>query len=88
MGFQSRSHLSRIERGEQVPKLEHALRYELLFGVSIAEVAPNLCLRIQNGLWEDICQSLEVLALHGTRKAKHKSELLRTALKRIESLNS
>lgn len=54
MGFTSRSHLSRIERGKQALQLEQALRYELLFGVPMAKITPAFCGNTINGLWEDI----------------------------------
>lgn len=42
LGFESRSVVSRIERGERVPGLESALALEVLFGVAPKAMFPHM----------------------------------------------
>ena len=88
LGFDSRFQLSRVERGEQIPKLEQALRYEYLFGVPITNMVPRLCDQVRNGLWEDIELQLDTCDAAKGAKAKRKYDTLRLAKERIEALNA
>jgi transcriptional regulator with XRE-family HTH domain len=88
MGLESRFQLSRIERGEHLPKLEQALRYEYLFGVPIKDMVPRLCDQVLNGLWEDIESQLGACDPAKDRRAKQKYETLCAAKERIEALSS
>jgi transcriptional regulator with XRE-family HTH domain len=88
MGFDNRSHLSRVERGQRIPRLEQALRYEFLFGVPIEKMVPGLCTKVLNGLWEDIQSQLNVCDISAGPKAERKCEILRAAKERIESMSS
>jgi transcriptional regulator with XRE-family HTH domain len=88
MGFQSRTHLSRVERGERIPMLEQALRYEYLFGVPLQKVAPNLCGKALNGLWEDIEDELRFCERRTDPKSRRKYDVLCAAKKRIEATHS
>ncbi len=83
MGFTSRSHLSRIERGLQTPQLEQALRYSLFFGIPVEMVAPRLCQTVRNGLWEDVSTQLEA-----SDSQPWKREHLESAKVRIEALDA
>lgn len=87
-GFESRSHLSRVERGERNPKLAQALRYEALFNIPLSKVAPRLCEHALNGLWEDIESSLHTCnRSHGPR-CNRKCEVLKEAKERIERMSN
>ena len=88
IGFDSRFQLSRVERGEQMPKLEQALRYEYLFGVPIKDMVPRLCDQVRNGLWEDIQSQLDACRPAKNRKAKRKYATLCAAKERIETINA
>lgn len=88
MGFQSRTHLSRVERGERTPMLEQALRYEFLFGVPLEKIAPNLCDKALNGLWEDIEGELRFCERRTDPKSRRKYDVLHAAKKRIEAISS
>ena len=88
MGFQSRTHLSRVERGERPPMLEQALRYEFLFGVPLKKIAPTLCDKALNGLWEDIEEELRVCEPQTDPKSRRKYDVLCAAKKRIEAISS
>lgn len=88
MGFQSRAHLSRVERGERNPMLEQALRYEYLFGVPLGKIAPNLCGKTLNGLWEDIEEELRCCERRTDPRSRRKYDVLSAAKKRIEAISS
>ena len=50
LGFGDRTAVSRIEHGKRVPLLETALACSTLFGVSLAELFPQLSLDIEEKL--------------------------------------
>lgn len=66
-------------------QLEHALRYEMLFGYPVAKDVPALCSSIRNGLWEDITATLRTDAGEH-QNSGHKRSLLRAALERLEAI--
>ncbi|MGZ5799589.1 MAG: helix-turn-helix domain-containing protein [Burkholderiaceae bacterium] len=88
MGFQSRTHLSRMERGKRIPRLEQALRYEYLFGVPLQKIAPNLCNKALNGLWENIEDELRSCERRTDPKSRRKYDMLSRAKERIEATHS
>lgn len=88
MGFQSRTHLSRVERGERAPMLEQALRYEFLFGIPLGKIAPSLCGKALNGLWEDIEEELRFCGRRTDPRSTRKYDVLCAAKKRIEAISS
>jgi transcriptional regulator with XRE-family HTH domain len=88
MGFQSRSHLSRVERGKQAPQLEQVLRYGFLFGVSTEQIVPSLCGKVLNGLWEDIEEVLSGYEAHTDPKSQRKYDILCAAKERIEAISA
>lgn len=87
MGLSSRSHLSRIERGKQTLQLDQALRYELLFGIPMAKIAPAFCSKAINGLWESVSAALDGAPTLDNLHARRKRQLLTTAQARIEALH-
>ena len=88
LGLRGHSHLSRIERGQQTLQLEHVLRYEMLFGLPMAEFVPTLCNTVRNGLWEDITAALLAdTGQKGPRSARKRKALV-VARERIESLSN
>lgn len=88
MGFRSRGYLSRIERGKRTPVLEQALRYEFLFGVPFTKIAPDLCSKALNGLWEDIQEELSLCAQRSDPRSRRKYEMLSAVKERIEALGA
>lgn len=86
-GIESRSHLSRVETGKRIPKLEQLLRYEVLFGISIEKMFPKVCTRTLNGLWEDIQQELDAFRGSHDLAAARKRAILKKAQERIESIS-
>jgi hypothetical protein len=68
--------------------LEQALRYEFLFGVPMGKIAPNLCGKALNGLWEDIEDELRVCERRTDPKSRRKYDVLSRAKERIEAIHS
>jgi transcriptional regulator with XRE-family HTH domain len=83
LGFQSPTHISRLEQGKRVPGLETALACSTLFGVPPGELFPQLALEIEVSLRKKITR-LHEGSLHTTSTSvKRKRELFTHALERV-----
>ena len=65
LGFESPTHVSRLEHGKRVPGLETALACATLFGVSLDELFPQFAEKIGDELRERISR-LHEGCLHAT----------------------
>jgi transcriptional regulator with XRE-family HTH domain len=81
LGFESPTHVSRLEHGKRVPGLETALVCSTLFGVSLDELFPQFAQKIGDELRERISR-LHEGTFHATTPLElRKRELLDRALK-------
>ena len=81
LGFESPTHVSRIEHGKRTPLLETALACSTLFGVSLDELFPQFAAEIEEKLKERISR-LHEGSLHTTNPSGlRKREFLTRALR-------
>ena len=80
LGFESRTHVSRIEHGKRTPHIETALACSTLFGVSLDELFPQLAEEVEERLRERISR-LQEGSFQATNSCEsRKGELIRRAL--------
>src|SRR5262245_54378339 len=82
LGFESPTHLSRLERGKRVPGLETALTCSTLFGVPPGELFPQLALEIEVSLRKKITRLHEDAIPITSASQMRKRELFTHALER------
>lgn len=80
LGFESRTHVSRLEHGKRAPGLETALACSSLFGVSLDELFPQFAEEIVETLRERIRRLHEECSHRTTHSQMRKQELLKRAL--------
>ena len=81
LGFESRTHVSRIEHGKRTPQIETALACSTLFGVSLDELFPQLAEEVEERLRRRIARLEEGSFQATSPSASRKKELMRRALK-------
>lgn len=84
LGFKSRTHYSRVERGTRSMNAEQLMRASVMLNEPLATVAPKTWQLALNGLWEDI-QVLAAKCLPATRKSAH-CDFLTEAERQVELL--
>src|SRR5438132_12514996 len=82
LGLDGQPHVSRIEHGKRVPRIEIALACSTLFGVSLDELFPQLAAEIEEKLRKRISQLREGVFHSTTPLHLRKWELLDQALER------
>jgi transcriptional regulator with XRE-family HTH domain len=80
LGFESPTHVSRLERGKRTPGLETALACATLFGVSLGELFPQFTLEIEEKLRERLSRLHEGCLHPSTPAIVRKRELVDRAL--------
>jgi len=87
LDFDSRSSISRLERGEVMPDLESALALEVMFGKTPRAMFPQLYERTEDRVMREAKQLYEAIE-HSQRPCdRRKRVLLSAALKRAVAPN-
>lgn len=82
LGFEDRSCVSRIERGERVPSLERALALEVLFGVAPNAMFPLMYAEVEEETIRQAYILHEATPQSSSLWQERKRKLLELALKR------
>jgi transcriptional regulator with XRE-family HTH domain len=88
LGTKSRTHISRLERGERSPSVESLIACLVLFGASAPELFPYLYSHIEKLVLRNAAQLLEELDSDTTPRGRRKRALLERALRRAISSSS
>ena len=89
MGFQSATHVSRIENGKRVPTVKSALACQVIFGIPPAAMFPHAYDMVEEKVIRDVYRLHLALSDTTTPSGLRKRELLSLALERaISSPNS
>lgn len=82
LGTKSRTHISRLERGERSPSVESLISCLVLFGASAPELFPHLYSHIEETVLRNAARLLEELEDDTSLRGRRKRVLLERALRR------
>lgn len=88
LGTKSRTHISRLERGERSPSVESLISCLVLFGASAPELFPHLYSHIEETVLRNAARLLEELEDDTSLRGRRKRALLERALRRAISSSS
>lgn len=84
VGVESRSQLSRLERGERIPRLDQVIRSSVLLGTPIADLVPKAWRNALNGLWEDVSDLQERYGRASSPQAREHATFLAKVVHEVE----
>ena len=82
LGIRSPAHLSRIEHGKRTPRIEVALACQALFGISPAQMFPQIYALVEDRIIRNIAERHLALADSITLTGKRKREFYEATLAR------
>jgi transcriptional regulator with XRE-family HTH domain len=88
IGTKSRTHISRLERGERSPSVESLIACLVLFGATASELFPYLYSHIEETVLRNAARLLEELDGDTSLRGRRKRALLERALRRAISSSS
>jgi len=82
IGLRSASHISRIERGKYVPKVELALAFQVIFGIPPSTMFPNIYTLVEEEVIRNIYKYHLALGKTNTLSGLRKRQMCELVLKR------
>ena len=82
VGIKSRAQISMLEHGLATPTTEQLLAFQFLFGMTTAQLFPQLVDRSQDIVLQEVTAMIEATETDTTLRAQRKNTLLRQTLSR------
>jgi transcriptional regulator with XRE-family HTH domain len=82
VGIKSRAQISSLEHGIATPTAEQLLAFQFLFGLTTAQLFPQLAVRAQESILRTAKATIKATDTDSTLRAQRKNTLLRQTLSR------